>query len=278
MNESFTKMPNSIIDIKSINIYERSILVFIARKTIGWDKKSDGISLSQFAKALGISKPTVLKTIESLKKRKFIKTRKQYKNGLHSYTMFNLVVKEIDKGVVKEIDNLVKEIDKGGKGDLLGVVNEVDTQQKLIQKKLSKEERKRDIKDTNIIYTLSDNQKLKEIDSYIESLIDEQEYIKSETGFKIKVKKKFDCEDKHQLEDFEKYYLNKECDIYKSKYIGNYIDDVKIENIYPFFETDGYNPDWKFIISYTDKNISQNIFNNKQDIENFLRGATDEII
>ena len=64
MEESpFTKVPNSIFDIEGLNIYERLVLLYIIRKTIGFNKKSDGISLSQFVKFTGASKPTIIKAI-----------------------------------------------------------------------------------------------------------------------------------------------------------------------------------------------------------------------
>ena len=76
----FTKVPNAILDLESLNVYEFRILMHIYIKTIGFNKKSDGISLSQFQKATGISKPTILKSLKSLEEMKFIKVQKQINN------------------------------------------------------------------------------------------------------------------------------------------------------------------------------------------------------
>lgn len=137
MNESpFTKVPNSIFDIEGLNIYERLILLYIVRKTIGFNKKSDGISLNQFIRFAGISKPTVLKAINNLKKMKLIKVKKQTNStGGKSYNRYT--------PLVNNIDHLVNDIDKGSKGDLLGLVKDIDIQKKIEQKKIDNREKER---------------------------------------------------------------------------------------------------------------------------------------
>ena len=47
-------------------------LLFILRKTYGWDKKSDAIPLSQFVKATGIQKPHIVRALNILKSRQII--------------------------------------------------------------------------------------------------------------------------------------------------------------------------------------------------------------
>ncbi len=131
---------------------------------------------------------------------------------------------------------------------------------------------------TNIFYSLSNNIKIKEMDNYIEYLISGDEFIPRPSGFKRKIEKQFEKEDKFQLRDFEKWYLAKECDIYKSKYVGKYIYDIQIEDIYPFTSTKGNNKEYKFIISYADKDVNPSVFSDKYEIENVLSEACNEII
>lgn len=267
----YTKVPNSIFDIEGLNIYERLILLFIVRKTIGHSKKSDGISLSQFIKFTGASKPTVLKAIENLQKNKFINIQKQtLKNGGKSFNRYT--------PLVNEIDYLVKQIDKGSKGDLLGLVNQVDIQKENNTKE-NRQKREREI--DNIYFSFSDNEKLKETDSYIKYLISEAEYLKSEKGFSIKIKKQLANGDDYQLEDFEKWYLSKTCEELKNKYIGKYYEGDVIENIYPYFDTEAYNPSHKFIIWFintdTKKGYSK-CFSDRHELYQLLDEVVDGII
>ena len=56
-------------------------LLFIIRKTWGWKKRADIISLSQFYKATGIVKTHVIRALKSLEERKLIITKKGNTNG-----------------------------------------------------------------------------------------------------------------------------------------------------------------------------------------------------
>lgn len=65
----YTKIPNEIIDnLCKINLtpYETRILFYLFRKTYGWHKDTDWISLSQFSKNLGIDRRAVHKRLKSL--------------------------------------------------------------------------------------------------------------------------------------------------------------------------------------------------------------------
>lgn len=64
---------------------EYSILLFILRKTYGYHKKSDRISLTQFEKATGLSRPTVVKTLKNLVNRNMLKVFIQDGNKGYSF-------------------------------------------------------------------------------------------------------------------------------------------------------------------------------------------------
>ncbi len=125
----------------------------------------------------------------------------------------------------------------------------------------------------SIFYQLSNNQKLKEIEKYIEHLIDQEEYVKSPGAFKRKINKQLEKEDKHQLQDFERWYLEKECESLEEKYVGAYIGDDEISHIYPYFHTEGYDTSNKFIIWFNkdSNNSSTECFSSKSEIEEFIR-------
>jgi len=68
----FTPITNEFIEgvyKQYLRPYESKVLWFLVRKTWGWGKKSDFISLRQFEKELGIPKDKVCKALSRLKKR-----------------------------------------------------------------------------------------------------------------------------------------------------------------------------------------------------------------
>jgi predicted transcriptional regulator len=123
-NNNYFCMPNELWDL-DLDIYERAILTHIVRKTVGWNKKSDGISLAQFSKDLQISKPKVIETIKSLIKRGLIEKRATYlKDGSRSYNVYSLK----QNSEQKQEEEVVNEINRGSKRHLQGVVNDIDRQ------------------------------------------------------------------------------------------------------------------------------------------------------
>jgi phage replication O-like protein O len=90
---NYTQVPNIILDDATLDVYEFRILSHIARQTIGYGKKNDGISLSQFRKATGISVAKVHATVTTLKEKKYIKvTQQTAKSGGKSYNKYSLTL------------------------------------------------------------------------------------------------------------------------------------------------------------------------------------------
>jgi len=71
----YTRIANEILE-RLVNTpllgSEFQVLLCIVRKTYGYQKKVDIISLSQFQKATGVSRPTVVKTLKNLVTRRMI--------------------------------------------------------------------------------------------------------------------------------------------------------------------------------------------------------------
>jgi len=63
-----TQLPNEIIDVHMKNLSHISfkVVVVICRKTFGWHKETDSISLSQIQELTGLSRNSVLKSINEL--------------------------------------------------------------------------------------------------------------------------------------------------------------------------------------------------------------------
>ena len=71
----FTKVPNDILEALArmcLSPYETRVVFFIIRKTYGWHKELDWISLSQIVKGTGIAKPNVCRTLRSLRNKNII--------------------------------------------------------------------------------------------------------------------------------------------------------------------------------------------------------------
>lgn len=115
----FTRIPNTFIDDLKLNPYQFQMLSIIVRKTDGWCKLEDGISLSQFEKLVTFKKPKIIQTLKELVEMDLICKKKQIlDNNSNSFNMY------------KVSDRVVTENNKGSNSQLLGVVTEDYTQKK----------------------------------------------------------------------------------------------------------------------------------------------------
>ena len=114
----FTRIPNNIIDNLKLNPYQFQILSIIIRKTDGWCKVEDGISLSQFEKLVTFTKKTIIKTINELIDLDLIDKKVNYdkKNKNYSYSIYKISQKLINQNNV----GVVEEIHKGSVRDTQG--------------------------------------------------------------------------------------------------------------------------------------------------------------
>ncbi len=70
-----TQMPNELMDIlmsKAVNASMKSVLTLIARKTYGFHKETDEISLTQFEKNTGLTRPTIVGTLSKLQRAQLV--------------------------------------------------------------------------------------------------------------------------------------------------------------------------------------------------------------
>ena len=80
MNAGFTQIPNEIFDKyqKELNPSEFSVLMAIIRKTWGWNKTEDRISVSQISMASNMSNKKVVRCLKVLESKKIISTKKRH--------------------------------------------------------------------------------------------------------------------------------------------------------------------------------------------------------
>ena len=116
---SFTRIPNKTIDEAKLNPYQFQLFSIIVRKTDGWCKVEDGISLSQFESMVTFKKPKIIATLKELEDMGYIeKTKQQNKNGGNSFNLYRIS------------HTLVTENNEGSNSELQGVVTENYTQKK----------------------------------------------------------------------------------------------------------------------------------------------------
>ena len=98
-SKGFTQLPNQLWDM-DLTVYERVVMTHIIRKTIGWGKVTDGISLSQFVETLGVSKNSIIRALKSLESKKII-TKKAHKNdnGSQSFNRYG-----VHKNIVNQVN------------------------------------------------------------------------------------------------------------------------------------------------------------------------------
>jgi len=75
-NGNYTRIVNKVIDelIKAQLLgAEFAVCLFIIRKTYGFNKTTDEISLTQFQEGTNLSRPTVVKALQNLQRKKIIK-------------------------------------------------------------------------------------------------------------------------------------------------------------------------------------------------------------
>ncbi len=211
----FTQIPNVILDDLSLDIYEFRILMHIARQTIGYGKKSDGISLTQFVKSTRMSKSKVVTTIAELKKKRLIKVKKQTQpSGRKSYNKYTLsLVHEVDIPT----DLIVHEVVNTSPRDGLSLVHEVDIQNTIEQNTIDK------IFERERVSSISEEHKMAFI---LDIMLTED--IKNRQGYEVSMRKKLLNNDKATMEMFDNWKIiydeKKAFNEFHSSYVGKQIN------------------------------------------------------
>lgn len=135
-----TQVPNSFFDMMDdMSDVELRVTLCAIRKTFGWHKKKEAISLTQYQKMTGLSRQGVLNGIEEAEKRGTIK---KAGTGKRNTTIYELVVlepepkteKEAEKPPVQETDQSTQ-LTTASQHSRPELVNTVDTQKKGKKKK-----------------------------------------------------------------------------------------------------------------------------------------------
>jgi len=217
---------------------ESLILIVLLRQTVGYKKQSDGISLSQWIKKTGLSKNTVLRKLESLKKKHLIKSQKQKTtNGGYSYTRYWLT--------------LVPPVNKGSATIEQGLVPPVNKQ---VIDHTSRRERTDDYYhqcqgDDDIdgfsLLGLTVEETAKAIDSFLKK---QSLAADNPSAYRAKLLSRIEAAHRGTLKEFEAHYLDENLGRLKEKYIGRGAGIWNVEDLYTYRETSGYDSRYKFLL------------------------------
>lgn len=109
MNHPYTKVPNELMEVllsPALNDSERRVMLFITRKTSGWQKKEDAISLTQFQNKLGLSRQAVVNALKNLLLVKLIRLVKKG-NSKKAPNIYTFDLSDYESKLVK-LGGLVK--------------------------------------------------------------------------------------------------------------------------------------------------------------------------
>lgn len=113
--DGFTKVPNGILEAlarQKLTIYEWRVLFVIFRLVMGWRKRSDWISLSQFSRATGLDRANIYRALRMLEARAIVvvsrDNRKRPKYSInHGISDWRVLSRETTPRLVVRGDNRV---------------------------------------------------------------------------------------------------------------------------------------------------------------------------
>jgi phage replication O-like protein O len=120
LEQGYTKIANKILEklaMYRISGEEWLILLTILRKTYGYNKKEDFISISQFYEATGLAKPSICRAINKLLKKNVINKKAKGDMGLYSFNKLFATWKPFTKKLM--INNTANTINKKANPHLL---------------------------------------------------------------------------------------------------------------------------------------------------------------
>lgn len=147
--EPYTAIPNWIIDdvMPVISPASTKVLMYVLRRTAGWQRESDAISVRQFSTTLNLSKPTVLKALKELIGHRVIAVDYGSTHGDRDVNVYSVLGSQdfLPRGQdilppsKKDLPRGQDSLPEGGQNILPGVVKKIDP---YIKKDIKKGEKK----------------------------------------------------------------------------------------------------------------------------------------
>ncbi len=159
---NYHNTPNEFVDIhlKSLSGAETKILNVVFRKTFGFHKDFDYISIAQFVDYTGLSKQSIVDSTKSLIEKDLIQIKYQCPKCNLEYPsieknfvcttcrtheqpnkLFSISIENKSRQVIQKISKVVKKVDRGSLKIRQGVVQKLDTQKSTVQKETNTKEK-----------------------------------------------------------------------------------------------------------------------------------------
>lgn len=218
MQDNYTKIDNRFIDevMQTLKGSEIACCMAIFRKTSGWGKKSAAVSVDAISKITGITRRhTVLDALHSLEDKGIIKaTKTAGKTTVYGfYYHLNQNLETSDEKRTSDTENTSAEnVTSTRDGKRTSTSDEKRTSSSIYKEKEKKEKEKREIKPD--FYELNK----KDIDAYIQSVIENGGNIHNEHAYRKKLLGQFIKGDKATLSEFNAWFPAYRCNELQKQY------------------------------------------------------------
>lgn len=137
---SYTRVPNTIFDaLSELTEVQLKLVLTVIRKTIGWQKECDAISLSQFEVITGLSRPAIVEALKSLVVDGWLAIAGKGKRGTACWACGPRLVVSVNQltETTSELSlpDLVNSVNRSSPQ----LVNSVNTQKKDLKERINKE-------------------------------------------------------------------------------------------------------------------------------------------
>lgn len=226
MQDNYTKIDNRFIDevMPMLKGSELACCMAIFRKTAGWGKKSAAVSVDVFSKITGITRrPTIIDALYSLEVKGIIKTTKT----AGKMTVYEFCY-QLNQNLESSVQNRTSDTENTSTENVTGtsVQNRTSTSvQKRTSSSIYKEKEKKNKEKREKKPDFFELNK-KEIEAYIQSVIENGGNIHNEHAYSKKLIGQFIREDKATLLQFDTWLPVYQCEQLQNRYAGNCFDAV----------------------------------------------------
>lgn len=210
MQDNYTKIDNRFIDevMQTLKSSELACCMAIFRKTAGWGKKSAAVSVDVISKITGITRrPTVIDALHSLEVKGIIKATKTAGKTTVCEFCYHL-----NKNLETSDEKRTSDTENTSTENVTGTSDEKRTSLSIYKEKEKKEKEKREIKPD--FYELNK----KDIDAYIQSVIENGGNIHNEHAYRKKLLGQFIKGDKATISEFNAWFPAYRCNELQKQY------------------------------------------------------------
>ncbi len=277
MQDHYTKIDNRFIDevMPILKGSELACCMAIFRKTAGWGKTNAALSIETISEITGIRRrQTIIELLHALEHKGIIESTKESgKTTVYGFCYYlKQSFKTSNEKRTSDTKNTSTENVTGTRNEnRTSTSNKNRTGPSMYKEKRKKKKEKREKKAD--FYELNQ----KEIDTYIQSVIDYSGNIRNEHAYRKKLIGQFIKEDKATLLEFEAWIPSYQCKELENRHYGNYFEVVTDKGhfggkLMSVWINEDNKPSFK-LISQDGHTTKEYWFHNITGLENFLENG-----